>query len=272
MSEFVYNRSFEGKNAEKRIMHDPAPIAPCSVGWYFTVQDGPSKSTPLLTPEQERVLFLQYNYARWRAAKGRRREATRWAAVAEEKKNILASYNLALVLAMTARTIGHSHPQFQDIVSECNVRLVRSIELFNVATGNKFSTYASRAIVNQSGRMAKRLYQKEMDPLPDSWAPTTDPIAERRAEEHEDAREDKIGKVREAMKQAGLTDKEAYVLQRRYLCEAPMILDEIGVAMQRDGLAENKDGKPLSKERIRQIEASAFGKMREVLDSMGVVV
>jgi RNA polymerase primary sigma factor len=270
MSEFVYNRAFEGKHAERRIMHDPAPIARCSTNWYFAVQETGTKpaATPLLTPEQEKVLFLQYNYCRWRAAKGRRAKRAHWAAVAELKKNTIAEYNLALVLAMVARTIGQGHPQYLDIVSECNVRLVRTIELFDVKTGNKFSTYASRAIVNQSGRMAKKLYQREMGELPGSWSPVTDPVAERRAQVHDDARAQMIGEVRLAMKTAGLTPRESYILEHRYLSETPMILDDIGVALKKAGLAENKAGEALSKERIRQIEADAFTKVRKALDEI----
>lgn len=258
MSEFVYNRAFEGKHAERRIMDDPAPIKRCSTDWYFVVAEAGTKpsATPLLTPEQEKVLFLQYNYCRWRAAKGRRSQRARWAALGEVKKNMIAEYNLALVLAMVARTIGQGHPQYLDIVAECNVRLVRTIELFDVKTGNKFSTYASRAIVNQSGRMAKKLYQREMDELPPSWSPTTDPLAERREEIHEDARSQTIAQVQAALATADLTERESYILTARYLSETPMILDDIGA----------KFG--LSKERIRQIEAVAFDKVRKALDAI----
>lgn len=254
MKDFVYHPSFAGKTAERRIMRDPAPIPRANISWYFADQDGTgaAKSTSLLTPDQEKVLFLQYNYARWRSRNG----STRWAAVAEEKKNMLAEYNLALVLAMVARQVGASSPHFHDIVAECNLRLIRAIELFDVGKGYKFSTYACHAIVNQSGRTAQRTHDREMQELPRDWSPASDPIAERREEAEDDQRMDRATTVRMALARANLTAQERRILDARYLEGDKMILEAIGREFG------------ISKERVRQIQTVALDKVRRALDEI----
>lgn len=254
MSDFVYHASFQGKHAERRIMRDPAPIPRANTSWYFAEQDGHTagKQANVLTPDQEKVLFIQYNYARWRARTGSRR----WAAVAEEKKNMLAEYNLALVLAMVARQVGAHSPHYQDIVAECNLRLIRAIELFDVSKGYKFSTYACHAIVNQSGRTAQRTHDREMQELPSTWAPSSDPLAERREEEETDMRADRAATVQMALQRAGLTAQERRILDARYLGEEKMILEALGREFG------------ISKERVRQIQTVALDKVRRALDEI----
>lgn len=252
MSEFVYHRSFAGVHAEQRIMRDPAPIPRANIRWYFTDDPKPSDSSQLLTREQEVTLFLQYNYARWRAARG---EAP-WAVVATQKRDMLVEYNLALVLSMVARHLGTNHRHHQDIVLECNTRLVRAVELFDISKGFKFSTYACHAIVNQSWRFAQRTGNKDLAEIPCDWSPTSDPVSEHRAEVEDDARAERSARVRAAMERACLTDQERDILAQRYLGSQKAILSDIG----------KKYG--LSKERVRQIESIALKKVRTALDEM----
>jgi len=51
-----------------------------------------------------------------------------------------------------------------------------------------------------------------------------------------------------------LSDREQYIIRERKLIEAPRTLESLGTEMG------------LSKERIRQVEAAAFRKMRATLD------
>jgi RNA polymerase primary sigma factor len=77
--------------------------------------------------------------------------------LAEEAKNHLTRANLRLVVAVAKKYMGRGI-QFQDLVQEGNVGLLRAVEKFDHVKGFKFSTYAtwwirqavSRAIADQA--------------------------------------------------------------------------------------------------------------------------
>ena len=134
------------------------------VTWYRPLMDdltgakshSPNRSagTVLLTAAEERVLFLQYNYARHRVgelqARDRRSRADRapcavlhWDRIACSTREQIAETNLALVLAMAKRTV-HERGRFRR--PRFRGQHVRAVDKFDCARGFKFSTYARRAI------------------------------------------------------------------------------------------------------------------------------
>ncbi len=128
-----------------------------------------STGTVLLTGAEERVLFLQYNYARHRVSRDpeadRQADARptstpakcfRWYRIAERYREQIAETNLALVLAMAKRT-RMSEVDFADLVSEGNMALLRSVDKFDCGRGFKFSTYACRAILKAFSRQGMKL-------------------------------------------------------------------------------------------------------------------
>ena len=54
---------------------------------------------------------------------------------------------------------------------------------------------------------------------------------------------------------SGLNDRERYIVQERKLRDTPRTLESLGLELC------------LSKERVRQLEAAAFGKMRKMLET-----
>lgn len=246
---YIYSRCFAGSNAEQRIMRDPPVIPRANVSWYFRLDETGAKTKPkaqLLTTEQERVLFLQYNYARWRAFRAdTATDRSKWQAVAEDKKAIIVEYNLALVVSMISRNIRGNQHLFEDILGECNQRLIRAVELFEVDRGWKFSTYACRGILNQAVRLAQRAQKRTWNELPENYAPATDPQADRREEEAVDARAALIERVRATVERANLTEIERRIIDARFLKEPTLTLEEVGAV------------EGFSKERARQYQVMA---------------
>ena len=68
-----------------------------------------------------------------------------------EVKNLLIRSNLRLVVSIAKRHIKPSS-NFFEMVSDGNMSLIRAIEKFDYSKGNKFSTYATWAIMKNFAR------------------------------------------------------------------------------------------------------------------------
>ena len=175
--DYIDSQAFYEPNAERRIYKDAPEIEKPDVGWYRPLMDDltPSKhqttkntGTVLLSAAEERVLFLQYNYARHRVSllqaeiglgdptEDQAREILKWYRLASDYREQIAETNLALVLAMAKRT-RMSEVDFADLVSEGNMALLRSVDKFDCGRGFKFSTYACRAILKAFSRQGMKL-------------------------------------------------------------------------------------------------------------------
>src|SRR5262249_33154192 len=66
-------------------------------------------------------------------------------------KNQIIRANLRLVVSIAKRYVGPGHDLFE-LVSDGNMSLLRAVEKFDYARGNKFSTYASWAITKNFAR------------------------------------------------------------------------------------------------------------------------
>ena len=225
----------------------------------------------LLTAAQERVLFLKFNYARFRMRSiqieldGRRpnlttaREILRWHAAAENFREQIAETNLALVLAM-AKRIRIMDGEFADLVSEGNMALMRSVDKFDCGRGFKFSTYACRAILKAFSRHGMKS-TRHRQRFPTDFDPAfekSDFVETRRAEQIADSAEE----VRHIMDKncAELTSVERTVILHRFGIGAspqapPLTLEQVGQMIG------------VTKERVRQIQNKALAKLREVIDS-----
>ncbi len=227
----------------------------------------------LLTAAQERILFLKFNYARFRMRAvqieldGRRpdlpaaREILRWHAIAESFREQIAETNLALVLAM-AKRVRIMDGEFADLVSEGNMALMRSVDKFDCGRGFKFSTYACRAILKAFSRHGMKS-TRHRQRFPTDFDPAfekSDFLETRRAEQVADSAEE----VRHIMdnNQAELTSVEKTVILHRFGIGAtpqtpPLTLEQVGQIIG------------VTKERVRQIQNKALVKLKTVIESGG---
>ncbi len=276
----VDSPEFTRPGAERRIFDDAPEVRRADVGWYRPLMDpnGTSTRTPtkhrdsvVLTAAEEKIIFLQYNYARFRVRRvqdtiktdrpgiRQRTELLRWYAIAQQLRHSIAEVNLALVLAMSKR-IRMGDMEFGDLISEGNMALLRSIDKFDIGRGFKFSTYACRAILKGFSRHGgKHLRYKQR------FGATYDPEFER--SNYPDER--RVADLRESAEevkqfvlenQADLTDVEREVLHHRFRIGPG---DAAGLRHERPRtLAQVGRMIGLTKERVRQIQNKALGKLR----------
>lgn len=119
--------------------------------------------TALLTPGRERAMFLKFNYHKYQFVSARRKLDPAYARArdvsrlegylrkATETKNAIVAANLRLVVSVARK---HVRPgvDLMELVSEGNITLMRAVESFDAHKGNKFSTYATLALMKGFAR------------------------------------------------------------------------------------------------------------------------
>ena len=227
---------------------------------------------PTLTAEQERMLFLRLNYSRMRVQrilvghvkKALTASATRdllgWHHRVLVLRAEIVRLNVPLVLAMAKRTRLHSI-DFNELISEGNMALLRSVDKFDCGRGFKFSTYACRAILKAFSRVAMRAsryrgrFPAEFDP-----ALEQDHYSE---EKRKTIEEDCVDELKSILLKnlADLTEVEQTVIRERFALRpvdpdnpSPKTLEQVGSIIG------------VTKERVRQIQNKALRKIRNALE------
>ncbi len=281
--DFIDSPVFRETGAEKAIYDDAPDIQKPDTSWYHPVMDdlSPGKSRAvksaqqvILTGAEEKVLFHQFNYARFRVWKlqqdvwssaDRKPTAEQaelilsWYRRAEQIREQIAETNLALVLAMAKRT-RMSEVDFADLVSEGNMALLRAVDKFDAGRGYKFSTYACRAILKAFSRQGMKL-SKYRQRFPTDFDPKLEKsnyLETKRAGFEKEAADEVKRIVLD--NRADLTDVERTVIEHRFGLESgeadkPMTLEQVGQIIG------------VTKERVRQIQNKAMDKIRLALEA-----
>lgn len=166
-------------------------------------------------------------------------------------KNRIVRANLRLVVSIAKRHVGQAD-NFFELVSDGNMSLIRAVEKFDYARGNKFSTYASWAIMKNYARTIPDEHRRR-DRFRTSQSELFYSTEERRSDQYEQEaaqsqRERQISKILER-----LDEREQKIIISRFGLDhghEPLTLKEVGAEMG------------VTKERVRQIEARALSKLR----------
>ena len=221
---------------------------------------------PLLTREQEVWLFRKFNYLKYRAVKLRDqldpdKPSTRLMDQIEKLyeeivaiKNRIVRANLRLVVSIAKRRVSPDD-SFFDLVSDGNMSLIRAVEKFDYARGNKFSTYASWAIMKNYARTIPDEHRRR-----DRFRAADVEILQTAADCREDENQKRLA-ASDRLQQVGrfldrLDSREQTIIIRRYGLDhehEPQTLKEVGSALG------------VTKERVRQIEAKALEKLRDAV-------
>lgn len=245
------------------------------VSWYmnyFNAKDlhRISRKVRRLSVEEEKALFLRYNLARkhikqlYASMENAENEVPfrlaikKWYDTAIECRQLLAEYNLALVIS-GMRSFLKAGLNFDDLLSEGNAALLKAINRFDVGKGNKFSTYATYAIRNALIRELNE-YKKRYEKCPVSLDPSlgngedeeNDVVDER----HDDQERYLIELLKQVLEEntVRLNDVERQVVELRYLSDSKKTYVDIGNAIG------------ISREWARHHDHNALAKLRKFFE------
>ena len=272
----VFNEMFENPKADRIILNAPMPpgkkprarkAPPAGTEYFVAVTADPQGQEPLLTKEQEQDLFRRYNYLKYKVCELRkglvpsrakaglvRRIGDLWGQAIAIKQRLIRA-NLGLVISIARRHLGPRN-DLGKLISDGNYSLMLAIEKFDFGRGFRFSTYASWAIMkNYAKSIPEESYQLE------NFVTGTQELMEGTGQARNlgITKEERLPRLREEMRRFvnKLSDRERRILVNRFgLFDAtpPRTLEQVG------------DIFDLSKERIRQIEERALGKLRKIME------
>jgi RNA polymerase primary sigma factor len=266
--EYMHNSAFEDASKSAEILADmpePADVkaarkarAPKGLPPYLASL----YEVPLLTREQEAHLFRQMNFLKFQAAKQRETldptrakstemdEIERLQEAALAVKNQIIRANLRLVVSIAKRHVGPSN-NFFELVSDGNMSLIRAVEKFDFSRGNKFSTYASWAIMKNYARTIPEENHRR-DRFVTGHEEMFEAAADTRTDEHE--YESTLKRMQEAVRGmlGKLDDRERRIIISRFGLggASEQTLEQLGRELG------------ITKERVRQIESRAQDKLR----------
>ncbi len=265
----IFNQLFDAPNADAMILDVPEPPADAATKVRIP-NDLPAYlqslyRTPLFSREQEQDLFRRYNYLKYKTAtllnsidvddltcEQFDKVASLTVSTNKVKQRIIKA-NLRLVVSIAKKHVGWSS-HFFEVISDGNISLMRAVEKFDYSLGNKFSTYASWAIIKNYARSipeeqyrTARFVTGREELLESSATMESEWVAQSDRQRVRELIDAGIGQ---------LDEREQEIVRGHFglnSSNAPQTLEKLG---QKFGV---------TKERIRQIELRAMSRLREVL-------
>lgn len=207
--------------------------------------------------DDTRDLARRMHYAAWRAANARdERGRRRWVGLHRRFRDQIVVGNRKLIFRAVRRW---SPPpsMADDMIGDCQVVLIQAVAAYNPWLGIRFSTYAFTCLM----RALSRLSQKHAnDRLARSLPLETLAEGEPADGPPDEPPVGRLAHLDEFLREGNelLSVREKEVLVRRFSLDDGVragTLEQVGREMG------------LSKERVRQVQASALGKLRKALDA-----
>jgi RNA polymerase sigma factor (sigma-70 family) len=241
--------------AARHKMHAPKDAPPELASLY---------ETPLLNKEQEQHLFRKMNFLKHQAIRLRSRLDPARARIQDIKrieelqkqavaiKDLLISCNMRLVVSIAKKHAGQSE-NFFELLSDGNMSLIRAVEKFDYSRGNKFSTYASWAIMKNFARsIPEEKHRRER--YVTGHEDLFEVAADTRSNEQEvlAAQEQKARQVNRLLDYLDPRERQIIKMRAGLDNNSEMTLEEIGHELG------------ITKERVRQLNVRILNKLRTI--------
>lgn len=280
--EFIHHESFEDPTQEQAIVQ-PMPGAEEfeeARRKMRVPKDAPPElaslyEMPLLNKDQEQHLFRKMNFLKFKAKQlleamklpsgkidshaVRTQDLDQVEAYLREAnsiKDLLINCNMRLVVSIAKRHSGQTD-NFFELLSDGNMSLIRAVEKFDYSRGNKFSTYASwaimknfaRSIPEEKNRRERYVTGSEeiFDQAPDNRTDEQEQVAVAEQASH------KVNRLLEY-----LDPREREIIRLR------AGLDNNAEAMTLEKIGEKLG---ITKERVRQLNVRAMKKLRSLVET-----
>lgn len=219
---------------------------------------------PLLSSEGERYLFRKLNYYKYRVNSLRScldldepdvdvmNEIEFLLLEADNTRNHIAECNLRLVNSIVRR-FANTENDFEEMASEANMILIKTVDKFDYSKGFRFSTYATHSIQRHLYRWCKTRQRRQAN----EYATDIDQVQHVTDKKRQPASRliekgsDLFSRLHEC-----LNEREVYIIESRFGVsekQKSRTLRDIAVELG------------LSKERVRQIQVGAIAKLKEFL-------
>jgi RNA polymerase primary sigma factor len=221
-----------------------------------------SRTNRFVSREREAHLFRKMNYLKCLACGIRDRidpdspvsgdldEIERLQAEAVTLKNQIVEANLRLVIAVAKKHASDGY-DLPERISDGTFALMKAVDRFDFARGNRFSTYATWAIINQLRAYDRKEVRRRNRPFAqyeDFLAVPDRGSDEREIEADTGRRQAAVGRLLDRLNQ-----RERRIVESRY---------GIGGGPEQTLLQIGRD-LGISKERVRQIECRAHAKLKK---------
>ncbi len=274
---FIPNGSFRELDVDEAWQRQCSSEEPASAPDLFDVPIGgrtrmPAHlerlcAAPLLTPAQERTWFQRMNYLKYRAnvvrssLDARRPSARKLQELesllerANTLRNRIVHANIRLVVSIV-KQFSDERNSFDDLLSEGISCLIKAVEKFDFDRGFRFSTYATRAVRREVFRLVQRHHRERTRFATGASEVLSQELTTETTQERSESCwrhiDQSIGKMLSA-----LDEREQFIVQARYGFE------DLGEKPTFQRLGEILG---VSKERVRQLEQRALGKLRNQAD------
>ncbi|MFO0849215.1 MAG: sigma-70 family RNA polymerase sigma factor [Gemmataceae bacterium] len=246
---YVYHPDFAGRGAARAF--DPAGLI-----------DRPASYDRYMPDEVTREHTKRMHYAAYRMHKARTAaDVAAWQDRYHRLRDLVVIGNRKLVYRAVRRRMAVSNLA-DDLIGDCHIVLIQAVAAFNPWLGIRFSTYAYTCLVRALARQAQRL---STDRLARSLSLTALPDGEpapRIASESSSTGSLRLDLFLRA-EHPLLSAREKAIISRRFCFDdapAGSTLETVGRAVG------------LSKERVRQVQASALSKLRKALTNQSLAL
>ncbi len=268
---FISNDAFLDRSAKRRILGQPLdlefiPEIDTKAGGRLPSHLARLCDAPLLENEEEKDLFRRMNYLLYRASAVRDKVSIRrpnvdrmdeleeLLAAASQVKNRIVAANIRLVISIV-KQLGPNPIQFEEMLSDGLLAMMRAVEKFDFDRGFRFSTYATMVIRRQLYRSMKNDHRdRTRFTTGDQTLMTEQPELDR---------DPRIGYQSWVHLNSALTAIMASLDSReRQIIRARFGFDTDGKKQTLQSLAKEFG---VCKERVRQLEKRAMNKLRSLV-------